>query len=139
MRVIAAIGFVLAGYLLAQSAPTTMPTAALVAGLPSDGQTITLTGYPDLTKEYRVFIETVNRTEGPLDIQVESIRGVAQSLQPEEHGWLEIVYAVRPSPKPTQTLAERCDFDGDKDVDLADAAVFQACFNGANRAPACKE
>ncbi len=28
------------------------------------------------------------------------------------------------------------DLDGDADVDLADFAVFQACFNGANQAPA---
>ncbi len=29
------------------------------------------------------------------------------------------------------------DFDGDGDVDLADFGIFQACFNGPNRPPAC--
>jgi len=33
------------------------------------------------------------------------------------------------------TLASwKCDFDNDADIDLADFAVFQACFNGPNRA-----
>jgi len=30
------------------------------------------------------------------------------------------------------------DLDGDTDVDLGDFAVFQGCFNGPNRPPACE-
>jgi hypothetical protein len=38
----------------------------------------------------------------------------------------------------TLTVHAPADFDGDRDVDLADFLVFQACFNGPNRPPACQ-
>ncbi len=34
------------------------------------------------------------------------------------------------------TITVAADLDGDGDVDLADFALFQACFNGPNRPPA---
>jgi hypothetical protein len=40
---------------------------------------------------------------------------------------------------PPMTLAQRCDFDGDGDVDQNDMAVMASCYNGPNRPPACKE
>jgi hypothetical protein len=40
----------------------------------------------------------------------------------------------------TWEYAKPCpgDFDADGDVDLEDFAIFQACFNGPNRPPACQ-
>ena len=42
-----------------------------------------------------------------------------------------------PNVPPAREDCAPADWDGDMDVDLVDFGVFQACFNGPNRPPAC--
>lgn len=67
----------------------------------------------------------------------------AWKLEPGESKTITVVGVVVLSqpldaePQLGMTMAQRVDLDNDGDVDLQDFVVFQTCFNGPNKPPAC--